>query len=181
MGRSSLGRRLRKVRNRDGVLLCAATSILLFVGELTNAVLKTVINETVETQPNALFAAGALILVFLAYTSAFGAFLAIVAGVLFAHNHVPRGRFFLGLGVGFSLIGLISKFSLSALQGNWNFILWLATTFTGSGVLCGVVAQIVMGHHAMALKKRWRKLRKLQQRNARAKGQETPPNLLSDH
>ena len=171
---------MRKVRNRDGVLLCATTSILLFVGELTNAVLRTVIGDTLRTEPNALFAAGALILVFLAYTSAFGAFLAIVAGVLFGHSHVPRGRFFLGLGVGFSIIGLISKLSLVALGGDSNFIPWL-TTFTGAGVLCGVAAQIVMGHHVMVLKKRWRKLRKLRQRHAKAKARETPPHLLADH
>ena len=60
---------------------------------------------------------------------------------------------------GMLLVGAFFGFVGADKLGGWQY-----------GVLCGVVAQIVMGHHAMALKKRWRKLRKLQQRNARAKG-----------
>ncbi len=161
-------RRFFRVRNLDGVVLAAAAAGLLFTGELTNPVLRTLIAKYVGEQPNPILAAGALVLVFFAFTSAFGALLALVAAALFAQNEVPRGRFFLGLGVGLSVLGLLSKAALSVLSLDPAFVAWYAQTVTGFGVLVGISTQLVMSHHAMALKKRWRKLRRLRQRQTTA-------------
>ena len=156
------------MRNLDGVVLAVGTAGFLLLGEITNPVLRTLIAEYVVQQANPVLAAGAIALVFVAYTPAFGSLLALVAGLLFAQNEVPRGRFFLGLGIGLSLIGLLSKIALAVLSENLSVVAWLATTATGLGVLFGVSAQLVMGSHAMALKKRWRKIRKLRERQAAA-------------
>ena len=163
-------RRLRflRIKNVDGVALAVATAGLLFAGELTNAVLRTLIAKYVGDQPNPVLAAGALVLVFFAFTSAFGSFLALVAGALFAQNEVSRGRFFLSLGIGLSVLGLLSKIALSILSTDPTFLAWYGQTLTGLGLLVGIATQIAMSHHAMALKKRWRKLRKQRQRQATA-------------
>lgn len=96
---------------------------------------------------------------------------------------MSRGRYVLGLGIGLSLIGLVSKLSAAVLAADLSFVAWLGGTFTGLGVLAGVATQIVMGHHVMKLKKRWRKLRKLRdhhERSERAKERRRHP-LLPDH
>jgi len=162
------GRRFPRIRNRDGVVMAISAAALLLGSELTNPVLRTLIDQYVGQQQNPVLAAGSIALVFLAYTSAFGSLLALVAAALFAQNEVPRGRFFLGLGVGLSVIGLTSKIALSLLSENLSVVAWLATTATGLGVLLGISTQIVMGSHAMALKKRWRTLRKLRERQEEA-------------
>jgi len=162
--------RPHRMRNRDGVVLAVATAVLLIVGEITNPVLRNYIARYVALQANPLLAAGALALVFVAYTPAFGSILALVAAGLFSKNEVSRGRYFLGLGIGLSLLGLISRVALAVLSEDPGVVVWLATTATGLGVLLGVSAQIVMGSHAMALKKRRRKARRLRERRPGSSG-----------
>lgn len=180
---TQLVRRLRRIRNLDGVILSIAASLFLFLGELSNPLLRTYIEKYVTNQPNVAFEAIALVLVVLGYTSAFGSFLALVTAILFSRNEISRGRFFLGLGIGLSLIGLISKLSAAILAADPSFLIWLGGTLTGLGVLTGIATQIVMGHHAMELKKRLRKLRKLREhheKSERAKERRRHP-LLPDH
>lgn len=167
--------RMRRVKHRDGVALCVLSSALLLAGELTSTgvgslrwIYREYLSASIPNPP--LFVFQAVLAVF-AFTTAFGAILVSLGGWYFLVGRVSRGRFFVGFGVGFTSLTILSKVAYSMLAtGNpVTYFIPLATTLTGIGVLLGAVAHVVMGQYALLLKKHakraWRRWRRARQSN----------------
>jgi len=162
--------RQRRVKHRDAVTLCVLSSAFLLAGEIANPVLASLYAEflaPVLGEP-ALFAFRAL-LVFFGFTSAFGAVLVWAGGWYFLRGRVGRGRALVGLGVGLTSLSLVSRLAYYTLVfgSPVPYLVPLATTLTGAGVLFGTAAHMVMGQYALLLKKqawaawrRWRRARR---------------------
>jgi len=167
MRRAKSAWRARRIKHRDAIILCVISASFLLAGELANPFLFTIYQAylvPVLDSP-ALFALYAILAV-LAFTTAFGAVLVLLGGLYFSRGRVPRGRFFVGFGIGLTFLGLVSRLAYHTLVTGSPvpFLLFLTTTATGLGILFGVAAHAVMGQYALLLKKRavraWRRWRR---------------------
>jgi hypothetical protein len=103
------------------------------------------------------FAVRAVLAVF-AFTTAFGAVMVLVGGWYFLQGRIGSGRTLVGLGVGLTSVSFVSKLAYAVLVYDTalRFLLPLATTLAGIGILFGFGAHTVMGQYALLLKKRAR-------------------------
>jgi hypothetical protein len=170
MGRAKPWWKERRVKHRDAVALCVLSSSLLLAGELAgpaNPALREIYDlyiAPVLDRPAILLLNA--VLAVLAFTTAFGAMLVFLGGWYFMRGRIPRGRFFVGFGVGLTSLGLINRLAYATLVFGTPlaFLLPLAATFTGLGILVGVIAHAVMGQYALFLKRHanqaWRRWRR---------------------
>ncbi|HKZ23255.1 MAG TPA: hypothetical protein VJ224_02505 [Thermoplasmata archaeon] len=158
---------LRKVRHRDAVLLSMVSSACLLAGELVGQALRATYEQYLQpvagNPPVFVFT---LILTILAFTTYFGGIFVLLGGIHFSWGRVGRGRFLVGLGLGVSLIGLVSRISRAILTpGGLDLELRQYTaTLTGIGILLGIGSHTLMGQYALMLKKHakrvWRRWRR---------------------
>lgn len=180
MARGKSWRKARRIKHRDAVGLCILSSALLFAGELAgpaNPALREIYESYLAPyldRPAQLVLNGVLIV--FAFTTAFGAVLVLFGGWYFLHGRIPRGRFLVGLGVGLTSLGLLNRLAYATLVygSPLAFLVPLATTLTGLGILVGVVAHALMGQYALLLKRhaylawrRWRRARRAARRAVR--------------
>ena len=161
---------MRKIKHRDAVALSTLSASLLLAGEFANPVLVDIYDRFLAPVANdpTLLVLRSVLAVF-AFTTSFGVVLVLFGGWFFLQGRIPRGRMLIGLGVGLTSLSLFSRLAYAVLVYNTPlpFLLPLATTFTGLGILCGVMAHTLMGQYALLLKKharamwrRWRRTRR---------------------
>lgn len=158
------------MKHRDAVALCVLASSFLLAGEIANPVLASLYAQflaPVLREP-AMFAFRAFLVLF-GFTTAFGGVLVLSGGWYFLRGRVPRGRALVGLGVGLTSLSLVSRLAYYTLVfgSPVPYLVPLATTLTGLGVLFGTAAHTVMGQYALLLKRqawamwrRWRRARR---------------------
>lgn len=161
--------RMRQIRHRDAVALAVLSASFLLAGELVNRDIPNVY-ETYIVQSGALNNVGVLILVvaliILAFLPYFGGLFVLLGGLHFSWGRVGRGRFLVGLGIGVSLIGMLSRLAQAILTTGTpvTAIVPYTTSLTGLGILFGFVSHTLMGQYALLLKKHakrvWRRWRK---------------------
>lgn len=162
MPRAKTWWRRKKVYHRDAVILSSASSACLLAGELVfQGGLPMVYNTylaPVENQP-LLFVIN-LLLAILAYTTVFGGILVLLGGINFLWGKSGRGKFLLGLGVGFGAIGLARLAAYYTLTLGSPLILFSVETssLVGFGILFGVASDIMMGEYALMMKKHARSM-----------------------
>src|SRR5438128_1595125 len=110
--------RMRQIRHRDAVALAVLSASLLLAGELANQDIQSVYHKYIVPS-GALNNLGFLILivalVILGFTTYFGGVFVLLGGLHFSWGRVGRGRFLVGLGIGVSLIGLLSRLAQAVL------------------------------------------------------------------
>ncbi len=158
---------LRKLRHRDAVILSMLSSACLLAGELVNQDIRGAydlyLQPVVGNPPVFVFT---LILTILAFTTYFGGIFVLLGGLHFSWGRVGRGRFLVGLGLGISVIGLVSRLARATLTpGGLDVeIRQFTATITGIGVLLGIGSHMLMGQYALMLKKHakkaWRRWRR---------------------
>lgn len=157
----------KRIKHRDAVILCVLSASFLFAGELTVPVLQEVFVQyllPVASDP-LLLALRALLATF-AFTTAFGAMLVLAGGWYFMQGRIGRGRFLVGFGIGLTSLSLVSKLAYATLVYGTPlaFLVPLATSLTGIGMLFGVAAHTAMSQYALLVKKRatrlWRRWRR---------------------
>ncbi len=168
---------LTRIKHRDAIALCVLSAALLLAGELAVGILREIYAqylEPVQSDP-ALFLFRAILAAF-AFTTAFGAVLVLLGGWYFMQGKVGRGRFLVGLGVGLTSLLLVSRIAYATLVFGtpMAYLIPLATSLTGVGLLAGAVAHTLMGQYALLAKKRmavvwrrWRRARGPRRRGAR--------------
>jgi len=168
----------RRMKHRDAVALCVVSSAFLLAGALTEPQIGELVQQYLlpfVDQP-VTFAVN-VILFGLAFTTAFGGVLVLLGGWYFSRGKVPRGRFLVGLGVGLTSLTLANKLAYATLARGTPlaFLIPLATSLTGVGILIGVMAHTTMGQYALLLKKharvawrRWRRARRTGRRVSRS-------------
>ncbi len=171
MARARSWWQMRRIKHRDAVILCVLSAALLLAGELTVPLLAEIYADylrPVEGDP-ALFAFRAVLASF-AFTTAFGAVLVLLGGWYFMMGRVGRGRFLVGLGIGLTTLTLASRLAYATLVygSPLLFLIPLATSLAGLGILAGVVAHSLMGQYALLAKKRMREVWRRWQRARRA-------------
>lgn len=165
------------MKHRDAVGLSVLSASFLLAGEFANPILLGIYERYLAPfiDEPALLIVYALLALF-AFTTAFGVILVLLGGWYFLQGRIPRGRFFVGLGVGLTSLSLLSRLAYHTLVTGtpFSFLLFLTTTFTGLGILLGVAAHTLMGQYALMLKKhakrawrRWRKARRPSRRASR--------------
>ena len=162
---------MRRIKHRDAVALCVVSAAFFLAGELSVPVLSHIYTQYLEPVRNdtpILFLR--LALVPLAYTTAFGAILVLFGGWYFMRGAIPRGRFLVGLGVGLTSLLLISRIAYATLAYGTPlaYLVPLATSLTGLGILFGVAAHMSMAQYALLMKRRaalalrrWRRARRV--------------------
>ncbi len=170
--------RLRQIRHRDAVALCVVSAACLLAGELANQHIpgvyeKYILERGALTNPGLLVLV--VLLVILGFTTYFGGIFVLLGGLHFSWGRVGRGRFLVGLGVGVSMLGLMSRLARSVLENSLDEIIPLTTSLTGIGILLGIGSHSLMGQYALMLKKharrvwrRWRKARDPERRSSRS-------------
>ncbi|OLD89347.1 hypothetical protein AUG86_04900 [Euryarchaeota archaeon 13_1_20CM_4_64_14] len=163
--------RMRQIRHRDAVALAVLSAAFLLAGELVNQDIPSVYEKYI-LQSGALNNPGFLILIvaliILGFTTYFGGVFVLLGGLHFSWGRVGRGRFLVGLGIGVSLIGLVSRLAQALLVTGTPLtaIIPYTTSLTGLGILFGIVSHTLMGQYALLLKKHakrvWRRWRKAQ-------------------
>src|SRR5256712_7551611 len=171
--------RMRQIRHRDAVALAVLSASLLLAGELANQDIQGVYQKYIVPS-GALNNPGFLILivtlVILGFTTYFGGVFVLLGGLHFSWGRVSRGRFLVGLGIGVSLIGLLSRLAQAVLVTGTPLaaIVPYTTSLTGLGILLGFVSHTLMAQYAILLKKHakrvWRRWRK-----AQPERDDTPP------
>ena len=156
--------RMRQIRHRDAVVLSVLSASFLLAGEVND--LRTAYEKYIApyaTQPQVV---ANVVLTVLGFTTAFGGIFVLLGGLHFSWGRVSRGRFLVGLGLGVSLLGLISRLARAALAPA-EFgpdLEQLMSGVTGIGVLFGIGSHALMGRYALMLKKHarrvWRRWRK---------------------
>ena len=153
--------------HRDAVALCVLSAAFLFAGELTVPVLQELYFQYLQPiQGDPIQLAFRTLLVAFAFTTALGAILVLLGGWYFMQNRVGRGRFLVGLGIGLTAVSLANKVAYATLVYGTPlaFLLPLATSLTGLGILLGVIAHVFMGQYALLMKRRmrvvWRRWRR---------------------
>src|SRR5205807_3127122 len=170
--------RLRQVRHRDAVILSLLAAACLLGGQLTENVANCpsppcsiggIYQDYIVpylNNPPVLVLLVALAL--LGFTTYFGGIFVLLGGLHFSWGRVGRGRFLVGLGIGVSLIGLLSRLAQAVLVTGTPLaaIVPYTTSLTGLGILCGFVSHTLMAQYAILLKKHakrvWRRWRKAQ-------------------
>ncbi|HKW42681.1 MAG TPA: hypothetical protein VJP06_00715 [Thermoplasmata archaeon] len=170
--------RLRQIRHRDAVVLAVLSASFLLAGELINNDIRRAYTRYIEpyaTDPPRFVLNVALTI--LGFTTYFGGIFVLLGGLHFSWGRVARGRFLTGLGVGVSLLGLVSRLAQATLDVGTpvSAFAQLTATVTGFGILLGVASHSLMGKYALMLKKhakrvwrRWRKTRKPDRRSSRS-------------
>ena len=163
--------RMRQIRHRDAVALAVLSAAFLLAGELVNQDIPSVYEKYI-VQSGALNNLGFLFLIvaliILGFTTYFGGVFVLLGGLHFSWGRVGRGRFLVGLGIGVSLIGLVSRLAQALLVTGTPLtaIIPYTTSLTGLGILFGIVSHTLMGQYALLLKKHakrvWRRWRKAQ-------------------
>ncbi|HEY5605960.1 MAG TPA: hypothetical protein VIL45_05495 [Thermoplasmata archaeon] len=158
---------LRKLRHRDAVILSMLSSACLLAGELVNQDIRAAydlyLQPVVGNPPVFVFT---LVLTILAFTTYFGGIFVLLGGLHFSWGRVGRGRFLVGLGLGISVIGLVSRLARATLTpGGLDVeIRQFTATITGIGILLGIGSHTLMGQYALMLKKHakkaWRRWRR---------------------
>ena len=172
MAKSRSWWRMRQIRHRDAAILSVLSSSFLLAGELVNNDLRTAYDTYIRPYagdpssfPQFLLN---VVLTILGFTTYFGGIFVLLGGLHFSWGRVARGRFLVGLGLGVSLLGLVSRLARATLSaGTPTTELELYTaTLPGLGVLFGIVSHTLMGQYALMLKKHarrvWRRWRKTQ-------------------
>ena len=160
----------RKAKNQDAVALCVLSSAFLLAGELVVPVLQQVYAAYIEpVLGDPLLLLFRALLVVFAFTTSLGAILVNLGGFFFLRGKVPRGRFFVGLGVGLTSLSLANKLSYYTLVYGTPlaFLVPLATSLTGVGIIVGFAAHIIMGRYGQGVRNRlaarlraWREARR---------------------
>lgn len=165
--------RKRQVRHRDAVILSILSSSCLLADALVRSNLAYLYERFVApylNQPPILVAL--IVLTVLGFTTYFGGIFVLLGGLHFSWGKVGRGRFFIGLGLGVSLLGLISRLARAILESTTvdnpfgssvDALLAVTTGLTGFGIIFGLASHTLMGRYALMLKKRakrWWKSRK---------------------
>lgn len=170
----------RRIRHRDAVTLCVVSAAMLLAGELAgpaNPALREIYALYIAPflDRPALLVMNVILAVF-AFTTAFGAVLVLLGGWYFMRGRIPRGRFLVGFGIGLTSLGLLNRLAYATLVFGTPlaFLVPLAMTFTGVGILVGVLAHAVMGQYALFLKRhanqawrRWRRGHRAKRRPSR--------------
>ena len=154
-----------RVPHRDAVVLCVVSSAFLFAGEFSAPLLREIYGRYLEpVQGNLMLFVARAFLALFAFTTAFGAFLVLLSGWYFLRDHTGAGRFLLGFGIGLTSLTLASRLAYASLVYGTPlaFLVPLATSLTGVGILFGLAAHVFMGRHVMGLKKAWRRWRQRQ-------------------
>jgi len=169
MAKSRSSWRMRQVRHRDAVVLSVPSASCLLAGELLNNDLRTAyelyIAQYAGDPPRFVLN---VILTVLGYTTYFGGIFVLLGGLHFSWGRVARGRFLVGLGLGVSLLGLVSRLARATLAVGTptTELEQFTATLTGFGVLFGIVSHALMGQYALMIKKHarrvWRRWRKTQ-------------------
>jgi hypothetical protein len=161
---------LRRIKHRDAVVLCVLSASFLFAGEMTVPILSEIYVKYLEpVQGNPVLLLVRTMLASFAFTTALGAVLVLVGGWYFMQGRLPRGRFLVGLGIGLTSLTLVSKLAYATLVYGTPlaYLVPLATSLTGIGMLFGVGAHTAMGQYALLIKKRvrtmWRRWRRAHQ------------------
>jgi len=149
--------RRRRVKHGDAVALCVLSSAFLLAGEFMVPVLQQVYLQYLEPvlgDPLLLTFRG--LLVVFAFTTSLGAVLVLLGGWYFMQGRIPRGRFVVGFGVGLTSLSLANKLSYYTLAYGTPlaFLVPLATSLTGVGILFGFTAHILMGRFGQVMRKR---------------------------
>jgi len=163
--------RMRQIRHRDAVVLSVLSASFLLAGELANQDIQFVYQNYIVgsgalNNPALLLLVVGLII--LGFTTYFGGVFVLLGGLHFSWGRVSRGRFLTSLGIGVSLLGLISRIARSVLSTGTALaeVVPLTTSLTGLGILFGVASYTLMGQYALMLKKHakrvWRRWRKTQ-------------------
>lgn len=163
--------RMRQIRHRDAVALAVVSASCLLAGELANRDIpnlydRYIVGSGALNNPGFLVLIVALII--LGFTTYFGGLFVLLGGLHFSWGRVGRGRFLVGLGIGVSLLGLISRLAQAVLTSGTPLtaIVPYTTSLTGLGILFGVGSHTLMGQYALMLKKHakrvWRRWRKAQ-------------------
>ncbi len=163
--------RMRQIRHRDAVVLSVLSASFLLAGELANQDIQFVYQNYIVgsgalSNPALLFLVVGLII--LGFTTYFGGVFVLLGGLHFSWGRVSRGRFLTSLGIGVSLLGLVSRIARSVLATGTALaeVVPLTTSLTGLGILFGVASYTLMGQYALMLKKHakrvWRRWRKAQ-------------------
>jgi hypothetical protein len=147
----------KRVKHRDAVALCVLSSSFLMAGELMVPVLQQVYLQYLEPvlgDPLLLTFRG--LLVVFAFTTSLGAVLVLIGGWYFMQGRIPRGRFLVGFGVGLTSLSLANKLSFYTLAYGTPlaFLVPLATSLTGVGILFGFTAHLLMGRYGQIMRKR---------------------------
>ncbi len=174
--------RLRQIRHRDAVVLAIISSACLLAGEVANsniASLYSIFIAPYLADPPVLVVLVALTI--LGYTTYFGGIFVLLGGLHFSWGRVGRGRFLLGLGLGISLLGFISRLARATLAAAKPFgspiqeLILYTETLTGLGIILGIASHSLMGQYALMLKKhakrvwrRWRKTHRPRRGSARS-------------
>src|SRR2546422_8687780 len=155
--------RMRQIRHRDAVALAVLSASLLLAGELANQDIQSVYQKYIVPS-GALNNPGFLILivtlVILGFTTYFGGVFVLLGGLHFSWGRVSRGRFLVGLGIGVSLIGLLSRLAQAGLVTGTPLpaIVPYTTSLTGLGILLGFVSHTLMAQYAILLEKHAKRL-----------------------
>lgn len=171
---------LRQIRHRDAVILAMVSSAFLLASEVADSTIPGLYERYVArylSAPPILVVV--VILLILGFTTYFGGIFVLLGGLHFSWGRIQRGRFLLGLGLGFGLLGLVSRIAKTILTTGEPFgdpvgaLLALSTTITGVlGILFGLASHTLMGKYALMLKKRarrvWRRWRKSRQPSHRS-------------
>ena len=174
--------RLRQIRHRDAVILSVLSSSCLLAGEVADSNITTAYRDYIApylNNPPVLIVL--VVLTVLGFTTYFGGIFVLLGGLHFSWGRVGRGRFLMGLGLGVSLLGLISRLSKTILTTGKPFgdplvaLLVVTAGLSGLGILLGLGSHTLMGHYALMLKKharrmwrRWRKSRRPSRRSSKS-------------
>jgi hypothetical protein len=174
--------RLKEIRHRDAVILAIASAACLLAGELADSGETGIPGLYARYIAPYLESPGLLVLIvillFLGFTTVFGGFFVLLGGLHFSWGRVGRGRFFVGLGLGVGLLGLLSRFARTVLTTGHagepfgdpvQALFTLGPTLVSVvGILFGLASHTLMGRYALMLKKhakrilrRWRRGRRL--------------------
>ena len=161
---------MRQIRHRDAAILSVLSSSFLLAGELVNNDLRTAYDQYILPYAGdpSLFPRFLLnvVLTVLGFTTYFGGIFVLLGGLHFSWGRVARGRFLVGLGLGVSLLGLVSRLARATLSAGTptTELEQFTATLTGFGVLFGIGSHALMGRYALMLKKHarrvWRRWRK---------------------
>jgi len=168
---------MRRIKHRDAVGLSIVSASCLLAGEFSNRdILSLYQRYIVErgTLDDPALLVPVIALIVLGFTTYFGGIFVLLGGLHFSWGRVSRGRFLVGLGIGVSLLGLISRLARGLLEGSFSAILPYSSPFTGVGILLGIASHSLMGQYALLLKKhatrvwrRWRKSRRPSRRSSK--------------
>lgn len=162
--------RMRRIKHRDAVGLSVLSASCLLGGEFSNQDIlhlfqRFIVERGTLNDPALLVPVIALIV--LGFTTYFGGIFVLLGGLHFSWGRVGRGRFLVGLGIGVSLLGLVSRLARGLLVGSFSDVLPYSSPLTAVGILLGIATHSVMGQYALLLKKhaarvwrRWRKSRR---------------------